>query len=259
MFEENIEIIKNTFGEFKGSGMYMILFFISIIYILIKEDNKKVKAFLIYFSIIILLITLNPIFNKLVGKILTDSVYWRVYWMLPLGTVIAYAGVKFINNSNGKIKKVISTVAIIIVIIISGKLIYNKDNYKKINNLYKVPDEVLEVVEIIRQGDEENKKALTSEQLVPYIRQVEPSIELAYRREPTGYLENEYVRIMHSGISKDIVQMAFDNDCNYIVLDRGLVINVELHYFGFERIAETANFIIYRVMNSNWKMFNKVL
>lgn len=59
MFEENIEIIKNTFGEFKGSGMYMILFFISIIYILIKEDNKKVKAFLVYFSIIILLITLN--------------------------------------------------------------------------------------------------------------------------------------------------------------------------------------------------------
>ncbi len=248
MFEENIKIIKQTFLEFQGSGMYIVLFFISMIYIFIKEKDKKIKAFLIYFSIIILLITLNPIFNKLVGSILTDAVYWRVYWMLPLGIVIAYAGVKFINSINGKTKQVISTLAVIVVIMISGKLIYNKDNYKKVNNLYKVPDEVLEVVEIIRQGDEENKKALTSEQLVPYIRQVEPSIKLAYRREPTGYQDNEYVRIMHSGISEDIVQMAFDNDCNYIVLDRGLVINVELHYFGFERIAETANFIIYRVM-----------
>lgn len=248
MFEENIKIIKQTFLEFQGSGMYIVLFFISMIYILIKEKDKKVKAFLIYFSFIILLITLNPIFNKLVSSILTESVYWRVYWMLPLGIVITYAGVKFINNMNGKVKQVISTLAVIIVIIMSGKIIYSKDNYKKVNNLYKVPDEVLEVVEIIRQGDEENKKALTSEQLVPYIRQVEPSIKLAYRREPTGYSDNEYVRVMHSGISKDIVQMAFDNDCNYIVLDRGLVINVELHCFGFNRIAETANYIIYQVM-----------
>lgn len=245
MFEENIEVIKNTFGEFKGSGMYIALFFVAILYIYLKEDNKKVKSFLVYFPIIILLVTLNPIFNKIVGKIFTASVYWRVYWMLPLGVVIAYAAVRFINSENEKSKKVIATIGIIITIMMSGKLIYNKENYIQVSNLYKVPDEVLEVVEVIRQGKEEKKKALTSEQLVAYIRQVDASIELAYRREPTGYLDNEFVRIMHSGISEDIVNMAFENDCNYIVLDRGLVINVELHYFGFERIAETENFIIY--------------
>lgn len=249
MFEENIEVIKNTFGEFKGSGMYIALFFVAILYIYLKEDNKKIKSFLVYFPIIILLVTLNPIFNKIVGKIFTASVYWRVYWMLPLGVVIAYAAVRFINSENEKSKKVIATIGIIITIMMSGKLIYNKENYIQVSNLYKVPDEVLEVVEVIRQGKEEKKKALTSEQLVAYIRQVDASIELAYRREPTGYLDNEFVRIMHSGISEDIVNMAFENDCNYIVLDRGLVINVELHYFGFERIAETENFIIYRVMS----------
>lgn len=249
MFEENIDVIKNTFGEFKGSGMYIALFLVAILYIYLKEDNKKIKSFLVYFPIIILLVTLNPIFNKIVGKIFTASVYWRVYWMLPLGVVIAYAAVRFINSGNEKSKKVIATIGIIITIMMSGRLIYNKENYIQVSNLYKVPDEVLEVVEVIRQGKEERKKALTSEQLVAYIRQVDASIELAYRREPTGYLDNEFVRIMHSGISEDIVNMAFENDCNYIVLDRGLVINVELHYFGFERIAETENFIIYRVMS----------
>lgn len=250
MFKENIEIIKNTFGEFKGSGMYIALFFIAMLYIYLKEENKKIKAFLVYFPIIVLLITLNPIFNKLAGRIFTSTVYWRVYWMLPLGVVIAYAAVKFINNENERAKKIVATIGIIITIIISGRLIYNKENYKKFGNLYKVPDEAIEVVEIIRQGDEENKKALTSEQLVAYIRQIDASIGLAYKREPTGYLDNEFVRIMHSGISEDIVNMALENDCNYIVLDRGLVINVELHYFGFQRIAETANFIIYRKMGN---------
>lgn len=250
MFEENIEIIKQTFLEFQGTGMYIALFFISMLYIFIKDDNKKAKAFLVCFPIIILLITLNPIFNKIVGKILTDTVYWRVYWMLPLGIVIAYAAVKFINNKKANWSKIISSLAIIVIIIMSGKLIYNKDNYKKLGNLYKVLDEVLEVVEVIRQGDEDKKKALTSEQLVPYIRQVDASIGLAFRREPTGYLDNEYVRIMHSGISRDITDMALENDCNYIVLDRGLVIDVELYCYGFDRIAETANFIIYRIQSN---------
>lgn len=250
MFKENIEIIKQTFLEFQGSGMYIALFFISMLYIYLKEDNKKVKALLVYFPIIILLITLNPIFNKIVGKIFTSTVYWRVYWMLPLGLVIAYAAVQFINTENEKSKKVIATIGIIITIMMSGNLVYNKENYKKFGNLYKVPDEAIEVVEIIRQGDEKKKKALTSEQLVAYIRQVDASIELAYKREPTGYLDNEFVQTMHSGISENIVKMALENDCNYIVLDRGLVINVELHYFGFERIAETENFIIYRIMNN---------
>lgn len=249
MFEESMKIIENTFAEFKGSGMYMALFFIAILYIFLKEENKKVKAFFVYFPIIITLITLNPIFNKLVGKIFTDTVYWRVYWMIPLGVTIAYGAVKFIKNEseNQKNTKIIATIGIIFVIIMSGKFIYNKDNYIKVNNLYKVPDEAIQVTEIIRKEKEERKKALTSEQLVAYIRQIDANIELAYRREPTGYTDNEFVQTMHSGNSEAIVNLAVENECNYIVLDRGLVISVDLYYFGFERIAETENFIIYKL------------
>ncbi len=254
MFEENIEIIKNTFAEFKGSGKYIILFFISILYIIFKEKEQKNKALFVYFPIMILLITLNPIFNKIVGKIFTDTVYWRVYWMIPLGITIAYAAVKFINSQDQKLKKGVATVVVIITIIASGKLIYNKDNYFKTGNLYKVPDEVLEVVEVIRSTKEDYKKALTSEQLVPYIRLIDANIELAFRREPTGYIGHEFVQTMHSGISEDIVKLAYDNDCNYIVLDRGLVISVELKYYGYERFAETQNYIIYKsIANHNEK------
>lgn len=249
MFEESIKIIENTFAEFKGSGMYMALFFIAILYICLKEDNKKIKAFFVYFPVIISLITLNPVFNKIVGKIFTDTVYWRVYWMIPLGVTIAYGAMKFIKNENEKNKKIIATIGTIFVIIMSGKVIYSKDNYIKVNNLYKVPDEAIQVTEIIRQGKEERKKALTSEQLVAYIRQIDANIELAYRREPTGYTDNEFVQTMHSGNSEAIVNLALENECNYIVLDRGLVISVDLYYFGFERIAETENFIIYKLKN----------
>lgn len=186
MFEENIEIIKNTFLEFIGSGMYILLFFIALLYIFLKEDSKKNKAFLLYGSIIILFITLNPIFNKIVGKIFTNSVYWRVYWLLPLGVTIAYAGVKFINTEKQKYKQVIATMGVILIVIVSGKLIYNKENYFKLGNLYKLPDEDVLVTQLIGADDEENKKVIAPESLVAHMRQIDASIDLAYRRDPQG-------------------------------------------------------------------------
>lgn len=186
MFEENIEIIKNTFLEFIGSGMYMLLFFIALLYIYLKEENKKNKAFLLYTSIIVLLITLNPIFNKVVGKIFTASVYWRVFWLLPLGITIAYAGVKFINSEKTKYKQVVATVGLILIVVVSGKFIYTKENYFKLGNLYKLPDEDVLVTQLIGADDEEYKKVIAPESLVAHMRQVDASIDLAYRRDPQG-------------------------------------------------------------------------
>ena len=186
MFEENIEIIKNTFQEFIGSGMYMLLFLIALLYIYMKEDNKKNKAFLLYTSIIILFITLYPIFNKAVGKIFTDSVYWRVFWLLPLGITIAYAGVKFINSEKQKYKQIVATIGLILIVVVSGKLIYNKENYFELGNFYKLPDEDVLVTQLIGADDEDYKKAIAPESLVAHMRQIDASIDLAYRRDPQG-------------------------------------------------------------------------
>ena len=41
MFSENMEVIKKTFSECKGTGMYFALFFVSIIYIFLKEKDKN--------------------------------------------------------------------------------------------------------------------------------------------------------------------------------------------------------------------------
>ena len=37
MFQENITIVKESFKQFKGTGMYLALFFFSIIYIFLKN------------------------------------------------------------------------------------------------------------------------------------------------------------------------------------------------------------------------------
>lgn len=248
MFKENIEIIKNTFQEFIGQGMYILLFLIALLYIYVKEDNKKNKAFLLYGSIIILFITLNPIFNKVVGKIFTSSVYWRVFWMLPFGITIAYAGVKFINTEKEKYKQIVAMIGLILIVIVSGKLVYNEENYFKLGNLYKLPDEDVLVTQLIGADDEEYKKVIAPESLVAHMRQVDASMDLAYRRDPQGN-GNPTLTALMSGNVEELIKNAKIKNCNYIVFRKETVLNGNMEDYNFEKFDETDNYIIYKLVN----------
>ena len=129
MLKENIEIVKNTFQEYQGNGMYIALFFVAMLYIYLKEEDKKKKNLFLYFPICVLLVTLNPLFNKMVGKIFTASVYWRMYWILPVGITIAYSVVKFVSEQKEKSQKIVVAISLITIIIFSGKFIYAGNNF----------------------------------------------------------------------------------------------------------------------------------
>ena len=132
MFSENIEIIKQSFLEYKGSGMYLALYFIAILYIFLKETDKNIKTFLGYFSIVTIFIILNPIFNKCIDTFINVNVYWRMFWLLPVGITIAYAAVKLIQDRKENKEKVIVFFSICLIIMASGKLVYNKENFWRV-------------------------------------------------------------------------------------------------------------------------------
>ncbi len=247
MFQNNIEIIKNTFEEYKGQGMYIALFLVGILYILLKEKDKKMKILFVFYPLLTLLITLNPIFNKLIGHIFKSSTYWRVYWIIPLGIVIAYASILFIKENQEKSKKVLCALGIVIIIMASGKLIYNNANFYKTGNLYKLPDESILVAQLIGEDDAEYKKAIVPETLVAYIRQIDASIELLYKRDPEGkYDENPAWRELNSGNVSGITKIAKSKKCNYIVFKKATVLTEKMEDYGFEKLNETPNYAIYK-------------
>lgn len=250
MFETSIEVIKRTLTEFKGTGMYIALFFVSMLYILLKEKNKNMKVFFVFFPIMTLIVTLNPLFNKIVSPIFKASTYWRVYWLIPLGVEIAYAGILFIKEQEQKSKKIIAMLGICLIIAISGKYVYTKENFIKTGNWYKIPDEAVLVAQLIGSDEEENKKAYVPESLTAYIRQIDASIKLAYKREPTGYENHELVHILNSGDTEKIVKTAEEKECNYIVMNKAVKLSVDFYFFGFEKINETPTYVIYKKINS---------
>lgn len=246
MFEKNIEIIKNTFLEYKGSGMYLALFFIAMIYIYLNEKDKKMKCLFLYFPIAVLIVTLNPIFNKIVGSIFTESVYWRVFWLLPIGITLSYCIIKFVLEQKEKVQKIVVAISLIVITIVSGKFVYTKDNFQKVGNLYKLPDDAVWVAQLIGVDDCEYKKAIVPDTIAPYIRQIDATINLAYKREPAGYENHELVKELAAGNVKFIANYARENDCNYVVYNKGVVLQDKMENYGFEKINETTFYAIYK-------------
>lgn len=246
MLKENIQIIKNTFLEYQGNGMYLALFFIAMLYIYLKEENKKKRCLFLYFPISVLIVTLNPIFNKVVGKIFTASVYWRMYWLLPIGITLGYAIIKFIEEQKEKMQKIIVTISLITIILVSGKSVYSGGNFEKVGNLYKLPDDAVLVAQLIEIDNTEYKKAVVPENLTPYIRQITSKVELAYMRNPEGYGNDPLIQALHSGNVKYIAEYAKNTNSNYVVYNKAVVLTEPMENYGFEKYNESVFFAIYK-------------
>lgn len=247
MFSENMEVIKKTFSECKGTGMYFALFFVSIIYIFLKEKDKNKKIIFGYFPLIVLLVILNPIFNKIIDRFINQNVYFRMFWLLPIGFEIVYVAVDIIQGLEQKIKKIFMLIAIILIIISSGKFIYTEENYIKVHNLYKIPDQAKWVITIISEDTLENKKVMLPESLVPYIRQVNSNIELAYPRQPYGYESNDLLRELHNGNVQFVTEMSKEKKCNYIVFENSVELTDDITNYGYELLGQTYSYDVYKL------------
>lgn len=252
MFRENIQIIHDVFLEYKGTGMYIALFLVGMLYIFLTEKNKNNKTFLVYFSVFTLLIILNPLFHKCINKLLNRNVYWRTFWILPMGIIMAYAATDIIKNMANKKKKMIAFLSIVVIIMTSGKFIYTQENYRKIDNFYKIPDEFIEVTNILSRVDLKNKKAMIPTTMVEYIRQIDANIQLAFSRRPPNDYEQKYeiVRYYNSGDVEHLTNLCKQKNTNIIVYDKSIRLSISPSYFEFDLYAQTEHYDIY-VLNKN--------
>ena len=250
MFEESLEIIKNSFMEYKGTGSYIILYCLAVLYIFLKEKDKQKRAFAIYFPIFVLVIVMNPLFNKFIGGIIKKDAYFRVFWLVPVGVTIAYACTMLVSSLEKKTQKIFVSICFIGIIALSGKYMFTNGNFIEVGNPYKIFDESVYVTQLIGADEADYKKALVSSLLVPYMRQIDGSIELTYGRNATSYSENSLATILGSGDVEKIATKAKSTNSNYIVMFRGTELTGSFEDYGYELLHETDDFDIYKIVES---------
>lgn len=170
-----------------GSKKYLLLYVISFIIILIL-GKKEDRQFFVVIPIINALTIWNPLLIDFIAKYLTSSVtVWRVMWLLPIETSIAYALVLLVRKTKKMQLKILGILVGIAILILCGKFVYTKENgFALPENWEKIPQFVVEHTNYILEKSENDNKIMVMAPGEPLhsctMRQLSSKIELLYSR-----------------------------------------------------------------------------
>ena len=103
---EALSVIITRFQDyFAGSG-FGLLFFACLLFLFFWKRDRKVRDSLLWPVLIIVLAVFCPVTGWLLMKLVGTDVYWRMYWLLPVVPLAAYAGTTLVFGLKGKGKKI---------------------------------------------------------------------------------------------------------------------------------------------------------
>lgn len=255
IFMESVVIFKN----YAGGSYIMVLFLMALIYLLAAEKNKVRRAILVYTPLTLLLLFFFPIFRKGFVRLMGDGVtYYRVLWLIPMGVIIAYAGMKlafYISEKygkNGNMFKRLVLLALGAAIILCGKYVYSSPYMSKAENLYHLPQNVIDICDIIAPEEGEDRIwAVFPTELVYFVRQYDTNIQMPYGREmvePVWDYYNDVHEVMNHPVTIDmeaLLAVTRPKFCTYLVLPNNKKISEPPENFGLELLDTIDGYPVY--------------
>lgn len=247
---ESVQAVIEQCIKYTGYNIIIFIFLVSIIYITVMSKHKRKS--LIYPTLILIVLVINPILYKYLWVKLVNVTYWRMLWLLPIIPVTAYAITLLIR----KIKNIFFKSGILLLLVVSvvlgGNYMYKTDSgFIKSTNQYKIPQEAIDVTDKLLEI-EDHPKVVVPESLFCYIRQYSSDIKLFYGRDIRGYIDDtqdEATYTFYSLMSDNpnyqtISRYVRENGYTYFVSDNRR--DEMLTSYGFEKIDEVDGYIIYK-------------
>lgn len=240
------------FREYMGTGLIVIWYLLSLVYLFRKEKRKPVRILLIYVPVILLLLYFNPLFAALVYGAAGGEIYYRILWLLPITVVIAYTCVRIYGDLKGPAKGLWAAAAAVLVMV-SGSYIYDNPYFHEAENQYHVPDSVVDICNAIRVPGREVRAVFPIE-LVQYVRQYSPVVCMPYGREVTVERWN-YDNRLCDAMESEVVDLAVlaplakEAECHYIILRQDKKVIGRVEDYNWIWFGGTEDYTIYRDMD----------
>lgn len=238
-----------TFKLYGGNGFLLALFVASLIYLLIMEKELYKKLVIAVAPFIILIGFFIPITKIVFVAVFEDGAdtYYRILWMIPMGVIIAYAACKLIERH-----KRIGLVITAIVVMLSGSLVYNNQYVSKAENLYHIPQSVIDVVDAIAPLEGESRvRAVFPSEMVHFVRQYNTNILMPYGRDMISS-QWSYYNAVHEEMEREgsidaeaLVTATREAKCRYIILSEDRVVDGDLIEEGLELADTIDGYLIY--------------
>lgn len=252
--ELGIKYLHECLNRFNGSTGYLLLFFLLCVFLYFKGSEKEKKLF-VPVAVIMGITVYNPLFPVIISKV-TDvsNEYYRFFWITPVIVLVPYMITKFIlfifDKENNDTNKKLYLVLGIVVIIFCSSFVY-KDGFKIAENIYKMPNELIEISEIIHaDSNDEYPKAFMDYEYNMMMRQYDPKMLLTIDRE-------DYLYAVSRDYSTDMIYDKEKPQYRILAfLARGQVFETKTVLDGFDMtgteyiVLETGNQAIDRLLNA---------
>lgn len=255
MIRTTIAQIVSSYSQYAGTGMYTVLYIISLLYIYIIRNNKNNMTLFLNYSLLMIVVIFNPLVAHIIITFIEDQVYWRIFWILPMTIIIAYAATEIIVNISEKQRKIIVLITLFTILSLGGKFIFTSANYSNPSNWYKLPAQTIEVCNIIENDSNGEIRVVVPTELAATIRQYDANINMVYGREGNVFVNDStyrdrltlYALMLEYGMDLQSLSKSMNVfKCNYIVFNKSISLSLAPENYGFQYVASTDLYVIYR-------------
>lgn len=261
IFMESVVIFKN----YAGNRLIVVLFLLALIFLFFAEKDKRRRAIFVYTPLTLLFLFFFPVFRKVFVRLMggEGDTYYRVLWLIPMGVIIAYAGVKLSAllydkferkafSDRGKWMKRAVLAILSAAIIFCGKYVYASQYMSKAENLYHLPQKVIDICDLIAPEEgEERIWSVFPTDLVYFVRQYDTNIQMLYGREMVEpkwqYAEPVHTIMNHPTTidMEELLKLTRERSCTYIVLPHNKEVSEAPENFGLELLDIVQGYPVY--------------
>lgn len=267
--EYGLEFVWICLQKYWGSCLLLILFLAGIVWSLFRHRNREAGIFLFY-TVFLLLTAYNPfLVNCIVPKVNFENEYYRFFWMLPVVPGVAYYAVRLIFSVKRFWKKaVLALMAAGIMIAVGVPLQGVVENFALIENVYKVPDDLRVICELIHEDSEAREpRVVFDRKLNTMARQYDPSLRLVLHRDavlyragstitarmdedsPWYHRQKVIMDLLYYGETVELEEFKdalIQTETEYLVVPDEKADGVYLQRAGCELLARAGDYLVYR-------------
>ena len=181
--------ILDVLETYWGEALPLFLLFLAALPALILLRKKDGSRMFVCIFFCLLLTIYNPVLSRYASRYLhLDTVYYRLLWLLPAAAVLAYAAVRLSCAASPAFFRVPAVLLLSILLVLAGQPLAAVWQPSVPDNLYKVPDDLVEACAIIHEDSaEEQPTVVFDTNLNMVARQYDPSLLLALNRNAVLY------------------------------------------------------------------------
>ena len=249
-FVDTWNTILQFYKDYIGEGYIFYVFVAAFVFLLLTEKRKQTKTILVIAPLVILALFSFPPFKMLFDVVGLDSeTYYRILWLIPMGIIIAYAGVKLFE------KYIWVGLAVMCALVIyTGTYVYDNVNITKAENGYHIPQIVINLCDVIlpEEGSDKSRVwAVFPSEFIHYVRQYSDVICMPYGREAlVDRWEFEYpledLMEAEKIQTKELATEVRNCWCEYVILSENKRFSEPMEDYGFELVETVNGYNIYR-------------